>query len=91
MYVFDYLMAMTTLKYPEQYHVKKKFMSLVAFHCFLMVVCQSNPSIDGLMRLNKIDKHDYSQLIAVGDDMVGAVTVKEGIPISSLLLILSER
>jgi hypothetical protein len=32
------------------------------------------------MRLNKTDKHDYSQLIAVGDDMVGAVTVKEGNP-----------
>jgi HipA-like protein len=30
------------------------------------------------LTINKIDGNDYfSQLIAVGDDMVGAVTVKE--------------
>ena len=34
--------------------------------------------LEGLLKIKKIDKHDYfSQLIAVGDDMVGAVTVKE--------------
>jgi serine/threonine-protein kinase HipA len=31
-----------------------------------------------LLKLNKIDKHDYfSQLIAVGGDMVGAVTATD--------------
>jgi len=31
-----------------------------------------------LLKLNKIDKHDYfSQLIVVGGDMVGAVTITE--------------
>jgi serine/threonine-protein kinase HipA len=34
--------------------------------------------LEGLLKIKKIDKKDYfSQLIAVGDDMVGAVTVKE--------------
>ncbi|MBN2852135.1 MAG: HipA N-terminal domain-containing protein [Clostridia bacterium] len=34
--------------------------------------------LEGLLKLNKIDKNDlFSQLIAVGDDVVGAVTIKE--------------
>ena len=34
--------------------------------------------LEGLLRLRKIDKFDYlSQLIAVGNDLVGAVTVRE--------------
>lgn len=34
--------------------------------------------LEGLLKIKKVDKKDYfSQLIAVGDDMVGAVTVKE--------------
>ena len=34
--------------------------------------------LEGLLKQNKIDKNDYfSQLIAVGADMVGAVTVEE--------------
>lgn len=34
--------------------------------------------LEGLLRQRKIDKYDYfSQLVAVGNDLVGAVTVKE--------------
>lgn len=34
--------------------------------------------LDGLLSNSRIDKNDYfSQLIAVGEDLVGAVTVKE--------------
>ena len=34
--------------------------------------------LEGLLRQNKIDKEDYfSQLVAVGSDMVGAVKVEE--------------
>jgi serine/threonine-protein kinase HipA len=34
--------------------------------------------LEGLLKLNKIDRNDlFAQLMAVGDDMVGAVTVKE--------------
>lgn len=34
--------------------------------------------LEGLLKIKKIDRKDYlSQLIAVGDDMVGVVTVKE--------------
>lgn len=34
--------------------------------------------LDGLLKFRKIDRNDYySQLLAVGDDLVGNVTVKE--------------
>jgi serine/threonine-protein kinase HipA len=34
--------------------------------------------LEGLLRQRKIDKYDYlGQLIAVGNDLVGAVTVRE--------------
>jgi serine/threonine-protein kinase HipA len=34
--------------------------------------------LEGLLRIRKIDKYDYlNQLIAVGNDLVGAVTVRE--------------
>ena len=34
--------------------------------------------LDGLLKFRKIDKDDYfSQLIAVGGDLVGAITVEE--------------
>jgi serine/threonine-protein kinase HipA len=33
--------------------------------------------LEGLLKINKLDKKDFfSQLVAVGDDMIGAVTVK---------------
>ena len=36
------------------------------------------PLLEGLLRLRKIDKLEYlKQLIAVGNDLVGAVTVRE--------------
>jgi serine/threonine-protein kinase HipA len=37
--------------------------------------------LEGLLKQNKIDQLDYfSQLVAVGGDLVGAVTVKEVAP-----------
>ena len=34
--------------------------------------------LEGLLKLNKIDRNDlFSQLMAAGDDVVGAVTIKE--------------
>ena len=34
--------------------------------------------LEGLLKIKKIDRYDYfSQLVAVGEDLVGAVSVKE--------------
>lgn len=34
--------------------------------------------LEGLLKIRKIDRHDcFSQLVAVGDDLSGVITVKE--------------
>jgi serine/threonine-protein kinase HipA len=49
-----------------------------AFPPFFDGVLPEGGQLDGLLRIRKIDRHDYfSQLIAVGEDLVGAVTVFE--------------
>ena len=36
------------------------------------------PQLEGLLRINKIDRDDlFSQLVAVGADLVGAATVRD--------------
>jgi serine/threonine-protein kinase HipA len=46
------------------------------FPPFFDGVLPEGGQLEGLLRTLKIDRHDYfSQLLAVGDDLVGAVTV----------------
>jgi serine/threonine-protein kinase HipA len=48
------------------------------FPPFFDGVLPEGAMLDGLLRQRKIDKDDYfSQLLAVGKDLVGAVTVEE--------------
>ena len=48
------------------------------FPPFFEGLLPEGPLLEGLLRQRKIDKFDYlSQLIAVGNDLVGAVTVQE--------------
>lgn len=48
------------------------------FPPFFDGVLPEGGQLEGLLRFRKIDRHDYfSQLIAVGEDLVGAVTVFE--------------
>lgn len=48
------------------------------FPPFFEGVLPEGMMLDGLLRQKKLDKDDFfGQLIAVGDDLVGAVTVKE--------------
>ena len=48
------------------------------FPPFFDGVLPEGGQLEGLLRGRKIDRHDYfSQLIAVGEDLVGAVTVFE--------------
>ena len=49
-----------------------------SFPPFFDGVLPEGGQLEGLLRLRKIDRSDYfSQLIAVGEDLVGAVTVFE--------------
>jgi serine/threonine-protein kinase HipA len=49
-----------------------------AFPPFFEGVLPEGVMLEGLLRIEKIDKDDlFSQLIAVGKDLVGAVTVED--------------
>lgn len=52
-----------------------------AFPAFFDGVLPEGPQLEALLRHAKLDADDYfSQLMHVGNDLVGAVTVKEGFP-----------
>ena len=49
-----------------------------SFPAFFDGLLPEGIQLDGLLRIKKIDKNDYfSQLIATGADLVGAVSVEE--------------
>ena len=55
----------------------KKY-SFAKFPSFFEGLLPEGIMLEGLLKIGKIDKNDYfSQLIATGNDLVGAVTVKE--------------
>ncbi|MFP8489547.1 HipA N-terminal domain-containing protein [Gracilimonas sp. Q87] len=50
----------------------------VAFPPFFEGLLPEGANLEALLRIKKIDRNDlFSQLMAVGEDMVGAVTVRE--------------
>jgi serine/threonine-protein kinase HipA len=58
--------------------VEAKQINFDRFPPFFEGVLPEGNMLDGLLRQKKIDKDDYfSQLVAVGSDLVGAVTVEE--------------
>jgi serine/threonine-protein kinase HipA len=49
---------------------------LKTFPSFFDGLLPEGIQLEGLLRTKKIDKHDYfSQLLAVGEDVVGAITI----------------
>jgi len=57
---------------------KEKVYKFDMFPPFFDGLLPEGTQLEGLLKLKKIDKYDYfSQLIAVGNDMVGVITVKE--------------
>lgn len=58
--------------------VERREMRFDRFPPFFDGVLPEGMMLDGLLRQRKIDKDDlFSQLVAVGKDLVGAVTVEE--------------
>jgi serine/threonine-protein kinase HipA len=55
-----------------------KTYSFAKFPSFFEGLLPEGIMLEGLLKIGKIDKNDYfAQLIATGNDLVGAVTVKE--------------
>lgn len=77
-YVYEYLDGYDGLDISRTMPKKVKIYKFNKFPPFFEGLLPEGIQLEGLLKIKKVDKKDYfSQLIAVGDDMVGAVTVKE--------------
>lgn len=77
-YLFEYLDGYGGLEVSRTMSRKVKVYRYDKFPPFFEGLLPEGIQLEGLLKINKIDKKDYfSQLIAIGDDMVGVVTVKE--------------
>jgi len=77
-YVFEYLDGYDGLEVSRTLPKNIKVYRFDKFPPFFEGLLPEGIQLEGLLKIRKIDRHDYfSQLIAVGEDMVGVVTVKE--------------
>lgn len=73
-YLDDYAGAPVSLTMPD----KEKTYDFDHFPPFFEGLLPEGGQLEGLLRIHKIDRYDLlSQLLAVGHDLVGAVTVFE--------------
>lgn len=77
-YLFEYMDGYAGLEVSRTMPKKNKLYKFDKFPPFFEGLLPEGIQLEGLLKIRKLDKKDYfSQLIAIGDDMVGAVTVKE--------------
>lgn len=77
-YLFEYLDEYNGLVVSRTMPVKEKSFRFNRFPPFFDGLLPEGIQLEGLLKIKKIDKNDYfMQLMAVGEDMVGVVTVKE--------------
>ena len=77
-YTFRYLEEYTGHPVSLTMPLQKREYKFDSFPTFFDGVLPEGVMLDGLLRIAKIDKDDFfSQLIAVGGDLVGAVTIEE--------------
>jgi serine/threonine-protein kinase HipA len=79
-YVFEYLNEYDGTEISLTMPTNIKIYKFDKFPPFFDGLLPEGIQLEGLLKIRKIDKNDlFSQLIAVGEDLVGAVTVKENI------------
>ena len=77
-YIFEYFQSYTGDPISLTMPLKNVKFEYNEFPSFFDGLLPEGYQMEGLLKFKKIDKNDlFSQLIAVGEDMVGAVTVKE--------------
>ena len=77
-YLFEYLDGYEGLEVSRTMPKNVKVYKFDKFPPFFDGLLPEGIQLDGLLKIKKIDRKDhFSQLIAVGNDMVGVVTVKE--------------
>lgn len=76
-YLFDYLEDYQGGAISLTMPVNKRKFQFETFPPFFDGLLPEGQQLEGLLRQNKIDRNDnFSQLMAVGEDLVGAVSVK---------------
>ena len=77
-YIFEYNDGYEGLEVSRTMPKNTQIYKFDKFPSFFDGLLPEGVQLEGLLKIKKVDKKDYfSQLIAVGEDMVGAVTVKE--------------
>lgn len=77
-YIFEYHEGYDGLGVARTMPPSQKKHTYTRFPPFFEGLLPEGIQLEGLLKLTKIDRDDlFSQLITVGEDMVGAVTVKE--------------
>ena len=77
-YTFEYNNAYNGFPISLTMQVQKGKFEFNEFPSFFDGLLPEGNQLEGLLKFKKIDKNDlFSQLMAVGEDMVGAVTAKE--------------
>lgn len=77
-YVLEYLEDYEGLEVSRTMPTTRKVYKFNNFPPFFDGLLPEGIQLEGLLKIKKIDRSDYfSQLIAIGEDTVGAVTVKE--------------
>lgn len=77
-YVFEYIDGYDGMDVSRTMPKKDKVYEFDRFPPFFEGLLPEGIQLEGLLKIRKIDRRDYfSQLMAVGGDMVGVVTVIE--------------
>ncbi len=77
-YRFDYLKSYSGTPVSLTMPLSQLVYEFDSFPPFFDGLLPEGYQLDGLLKFGKIDRNDlFSQLVAVGDDLVGNVTVKE--------------
>jgi serine/threonine-protein kinase HipA len=77
-YLFEYKAGYTGYPVSLTMPISRKIHIFNGFPPFFDGLLPEGNQLEGLLKLGKVDRNDlFSQLLLVGNDMVGAVTVKE--------------
>ncbi len=77
-YIFQYLEEYDGPSISLTLPLKQRKYEFDRFPSFFDGLLPEGMQLEALLRIRKIDRHDYfRQLVAVGEDLVGAVTVEE--------------
>jgi len=77
-YLFEYLGGYNGLEVSRTMPANIRVYKFDQFPPFFDGLLPEGFQLEGLLKIKKIDKNDFfSQLLAIGEDMVGVVTVTE--------------